>query len=130
MISKELFVKMMRLAEMFDAELDRWSEFGIEFYEMAVGDIPWGMFNGWLESHFDVEGKDWVNWYLWERKSFSTNEVLPCYHEDGTKFYVNTPEDLGEIMLHGNGTETKTYLESLGITVESIHGHERLKVIR
>ena len=43
---------------------------------------------------------------------------------------VNTPEDLGEIMLHGNGTETKTYLESLGITVESIHGHERLKVIR
>ncbi len=43
---------------------------------------------------------------------------------------VNTPEDLGEIMLHGNGTETKTYLESLGITVESMHGHERLKVIR
>lgn len=41
MISKELFVKMMRLAEMFDAELDRWSEFGIEIYETAVGDIPW-----------------------------------------------------------------------------------------
>ncbi len=43
---------------------------------------------------------------------------------------VNTTEDLGEIMIHGNGTETKKYLESLGIKVESIHGHERLKVTR
>lgn len=43
---------------------------------------------------------------------------------------VNTTEDLGEIMLHGNGTETKKYLESLGIKVESCHGHERLTVTR
>jgi 2-phospho-L-lactate guanylyltransferase len=43
---------------------------------------------------------------------------------------VNTTEDLGESMLHGNGTETKKYLESLGIKVESCHGHERLKVTR
>ena len=58
-------------------------------------------------------------------------KMAPLVHDS---FYmaldVNTTEDLGEIMLHGNGTETKKYLESLGIKVESCHGHERLKVTR
>lgn len=58
-------------------------------------------------------------------------KLTPLVHDS---FYmaldVNTTEDLGEIMIHGNGTETKRYLESLGIKVESIHGHERLKVTR
>lgn len=58
-------------------------------------------------------------------------KLNPMVHDS---FYmaldVNTTEDLGEIMIHGNGTETKRYLESIGIKVESIHGHERLKVTR
>ena len=58
-------------------------------------------------------------------------KLVPIAHDS---FYmaldVNTTEDLGEIMLHGNGTETKKYLESLGIKVESSHDHERLKVTR
>lgn len=57
--------------------------------------------------------------------------IGPLVHDS---FYmaldVNTTEDLGEIMIHGNGTETKRYLQSLGIKVESFHGHERLKVTR
>ncbi|MDR0900174.1 MAG: 2-phospho-L-lactate guanylyltransferase [Methanobrevibacter sp.] len=43
---------------------------------------------------------------------------------------VNTTEDLGEIMIHGSGTETRRYLNSLNINVESIHGAERLKVTK
>ena len=57
--------------------------------------------------------------------------LCPIVHD---RFYmaldVNTTEDLGEIMIHGKNTHTKKYLESLGISVESIHGHERLKVTR
>lgn len=41
---------------------------------------------------------------------------------------VNTPEDLGEILLHGVGTYTEEYLRSLNIVVESSHGRERLNV--
>jgi len=43
---------------------------------------------------------------------------------------VNTTEDLGEIMIHGSKTETQSYLKSLKIGVESVHGAERLKVTR
>lgn len=43
---------------------------------------------------------------------------------------VNTTEDLGEIMIHGSNTETQTYLNSLKIDVEAVHGAERLKVTR
>ncbi len=43
---------------------------------------------------------------------------------------VNTAEDLGEIMLHGSGTETSKYLKSIGLKVKSNHGIERLKVER
>ncbi|KZX16146.1 2-phospho-L-lactate guanylyltransferase [Methanobrevibacter cuticularis] len=43
---------------------------------------------------------------------------------------VNITEDIGEIMIHGDGTKTKNYLNSLNIEVESIHGTERLKITR
>ncbi|BDZ68890.1 2-phospho-L-lactate guanylyltransferase [Methanobacterium ferruginis] len=43
---------------------------------------------------------------------------------------VNTAEDLGEIMIHGSGTETRKFLKSIGLQARSNHGAERLKVKR
>jgi 2-phospho-L-lactate/phosphoenolpyruvate guanylyltransferase len=43
---------------------------------------------------------------------------------------VNTAEDLGEIMLHGTGTETRKFLKSSGLEVRANHGKERLHVKR
>ena len=43
---------------------------------------------------------------------------------------VNIAEDLGEIMIHGSGSKTQSYLKDLKIGVKSIHGAERLKVTR
>ncbi len=43
---------------------------------------------------------------------------------------VNTSEDLGEIMIHGFGTETRKFLKSIGLKVRSNHGVERLRVER
>jgi len=43
---------------------------------------------------------------------------------------VNTAEDLGEIMLHGTGTETQKFLSEEGMAVVPIHGKERLHIER
>ncbi len=64
-------------------------------------------------------------------KEASDNKFKPVIYDS---FYmaldVNTTEDLGEIIIHGSGSETQKYLKSLNITVESIHGAERLKVTK
>lgn len=43
---------------------------------------------------------------------------------------INTPQDLGELLLHGVNTNTYNYLNSLNIKVENNHGQERLHVYR
>jgi len=64
-------------------------------------------------------------------KEASKNGFDPVIYDS---FYmsldVNITEDLGEIMIHGSGSKTQSYLKELKIDVESIHGAERLKVKR
>lgn len=98
MITRKSFIKMMQTAEQLEEEIDRWNKFGINIYDLPISDIPWAMFDIWVDCHFDMEGKEWITWYLWERKSFTTNEVLACYHEDGTEFYVRNPSDLWDLV--------------------------------
>ena len=43
---------------------------------------------------------------------------------------VNTAEDLGEIMIHGEKTHTRHYLKELKVTFEPFRGSERIKVTR
>jgi len=43
---------------------------------------------------------------------------------------VNTAEDLGEIILHGEGTHTREYLRRLSFTVKPSRGSDRLEVSR
>lgn len=62
-------------------------------------------------------------------KEAAKNNFEPVIYDS---FYmsldINTTEDLGEIMIHGSGSRTQSYLKSLKIDVESVHGAERLKV--
>ncbi|MDO5836893.1 MAG: 2-phospho-L-lactate guanylyltransferase [Methanobacterium sp.] len=72
------------------------------------------------------------DWSFFEHLKEAENYGVPWYIYDS--FYlsldVNTAEDLGEIMIHGFGTETRKFLKSIGLGVQSNHGTERLRVER
>ena len=60
---------------------------------------------------------------------------IPLFNSRNMKYILKnrddfTPEDLGEILLHGRNTHTYNYLSNLNIGVESNHGKERLYVYR
>lgn len=92
------FVAMINAIEKYDAEVERWADFGIELYELPICELTWELINMYLEEMFDKDGIDWINWYIYERKSIFTGEVLPCWDEEGKEFYVNTPEDLWKLV--------------------------------
>lgn len=92
------FVAMVNAIERYDAEVERWADFGIELYELPICELTWELINMYLEEMFNEDGVDWINWYIYERKSVITGEVLPCFDEEGKEFYVNTPEDLWKLV--------------------------------
>ena len=92
------FVAMVNAIERYDAEVERWADFGIELYELPICELTWELINRYLEEMFNEDGVDWINWYIYERKSIITGEVLPCWDEEGKEFYVNTPEDLWKLV--------------------------------
>ena len=97
-MEKYNFVAMINAIERYDAEVERWADFGIELYELPICELTWELINMYLEEMFNEDGVDWINWYIYERKSIFTGEVLPCFDEEGEKFYVNTPEDLWKLV--------------------------------
>ena len=92
------FVAMDNAIDKYDAEVERWADFGIELYELPICELTWELINMYLEEMFTKDGVDWINWYIYERKSIFTGEVLPCFDEEGNEFYVNTPEDLWKLV--------------------------------
>ena len=92
------FVAMINAIEKYDAEVERWADFGIELYELPICELTWELINMYLEEMFNEDGVDWINWYIYERKSIFTGEILPCFDEEGNEFYVNTPEDLWKLV--------------------------------
>ena len=92
------FVAMVNVIEKYDAEVERWNDFGIALYELPICELTWELINMYLEEMFNEDGVDWINWYIYERKSIITGEVLPCFDEEGKEFYVNTPEDLWKLV--------------------------------
>ncbi|WP_321421893.1 2-phospho-L-lactate guanylyltransferase [uncultured Methanobacterium sp.] len=100
-------------------------------WPMVIAPAKGGGTNALLCSTNDIQMK-FGDWSFFEHLKEAENAGVSWYIYDS--FYlsldVNTAEDLGEIIIHGFGTQTRKYLKSIGLLVKSNHGTERLMVER
>ena len=101
-----------------------------EEFDVVIAPAKGGGTNALLcPTHFCVKFGDYS---FFEHIDEAKLRGLTCSVYDS--FYlsldVNTAEDLGEIMLHGNGTNARDYLKKVQLKVKSNHGSERLDVNR
>lgn len=98
-MTKEGFVKLIENAQNYSKELDRWSDFGIDLFELPISELGWGFLNTVLPELFSDEGVDWVNWWLFEKPGLFKNS-LPneAYDEDGNIIPTDTIDDLWNLV--------------------------------
>lgn len=107
MITKELFIKLIEKVEIYQKEIDKYADLGFPIFDMPIYEIPWEIIDFTFKSHFNEDGVDWIDWYLFERISI-TGKVYPYYDENDNPVYVNTAEDLWNLVkdyqlnLHSN----------------------------
>lgn len=99
MITKEQFTKVIEDTLKLNKEYDRWDDFGINLWELPIGDIVANIAESIWNITFDEEGVDWINWWIYERPPlFEGDEVNKAYNEDGSEIPTETVDDLWNIV--------------------------------
>ena len=99
MITKEQFTKVIEDTLKLNKEYDRWDNFGINLWELPIGDIVANIAESIWDITFDEEGVDWINWWIYERPAlFEGDEVNKAYNEDGSEIPTETVDDLWNIV--------------------------------
>lgn len=96
-MTKERFIKLIENAQNYNKELDRWSDFGIDFFELPISELGWNFLNVVLPELFSDEGVDWINWWLFEKPGFG-EDPNQAYDEDGNVIPTDTIDDLWNIV--------------------------------
>ena len=99
MITKEQFTKVIEDTLKLNKEYDRWDDFGINLWELPIGDIVANIAESIWDITFDEDGVDWINWWIYERPAlFEGDEVNKAYNEDGSEIPTETVDDLWNIV--------------------------------
>ena len=99
MITKEQFTKVIEDTLKLNKEYDRWDDFGINLWELPIGDIIANLTESIWDITFDEDGVDWINWWIYERPAlFEGDEVNKAYNEDGSEIPTETVDDLWNIV--------------------------------
>lgn len=99
MITKEQFTKVIEDTLKLNKEYDRWDDFGINLWELPIGDIVADLAESIWDITFDEDGVDWINWWIYERPAlFEGDEVNKAHNEDGSEIPTETVDDLWNIV--------------------------------
>jgi hypothetical protein len=96
-MTKEGFVKLIENAQNYSKELDRWSDFGIDLFELPISELGWGFLNTVLPELLSDEGVDWINWWLFEKPGLG-GDPNQAYDENGNVIPTDTIDDLWNIV--------------------------------
>ena len=99
MITKEQFTKAINDTLKLNKEYDRWDNFGINLWELPIGDTVANLVESIWDVTFNKDGVDWINWWIYERPAlFEGDEANKAYNEDGTEIPTETVDDLWNIV--------------------------------
>ena len=80
------YKQFKKLIEDLEKSLERSSalyDLGMDL--MDYNDIYHTIISSLMLATFNVEGKDWIDWYLYERPSFNGKEPLKAFDKDGNE---------------------------------------------
>ena len=118
MITKEEFVKYITEFQSFEQAIDRMGEaiFGSK-YMSNLWESDWygnvgEMLDTFLDSHFTVDGADWVSYYLFETvddKSVTVKKEKDIFNEEQEiEYHLNSIDELWDFLL----TDKKLYFKN------------------
>ena len=84
------YKQFKKLIEDLEKSLERSStlyDLGMDL--MNYNDIYHEIISSLMLSTFNVEGKDWIDWYLYERPGFNGKEPLKAFDKNGNEICHN-----------------------------------------
>ena len=95
-MTKELFTKMILDIQNFGNIVDRMCDvLGTNFFESPLAEVGWDLINTLINSHFDEEGRDWINWWLYEKDG---NPEMKAWDENDNEIPTETIDDLWNLV--------------------------------
>lgn len=99
MITKEQFTDLINSILKLNKEYDRWEDFGINLWELPIGDKMAEITDISIKALFNDDGIDWINWWLYEKPAMFEGEPdNKAYDEDGKEISTETVDDLWNIV--------------------------------
>lgn len=99
MITKEQFTKIINTVISYNKELDRWDDFGIEIYNLPLGEYSALLSELTYTNLFNDEGIDCINWWLYEKPAlFESEPDKEIFDENGNIIPTTTIDDLWNIV--------------------------------
>lgn len=99
MITKEQFTKLITAIQALNKEYDRWEDFGINLWDLPIGDRMAEISDLAIKPLFKDEGIDWINWWMYEKPALIEGESdNEAFDENGNIIPTNTIDDLWNIV--------------------------------
>lgn len=95
-MTKELFTKIITEIQTFSNRIDLLCDvLCTDFFESPLVESGWNLINLLVESHFDEEGQEWINWWLYEKDG---RPELKAFDENDNEIPTETIDDLWNLV--------------------------------